>query len=88
MNIEAAREKAISYASYRFILNRFQNSPGVGLIVTEANNYMASKGFSTAITSTDYTQGPAELGNYLAQQIQLYGFQDGSNQLNNYQNQF
>ncbi len=88
LNIEAAREKAISYASYRFILNRFQNSPGVGLIVNEANNYMASKGFSTAITSTDYTQGPAELGNYLAQQIQLYGFQDGSNQLNNYQNQF
>lgn len=88
LNIEEAREKAISYASYRFIKNRFQNSPGIGLILTEINNYMASKGYSTAIVSTDYTQGPAELGNYLAQQIQLYGLQDGSNQSNNYQNQF
>ncbi len=87
IDIEAAREKAISYASYRFIKNRFQNSPGIGLILTEINNYMASKGYSTAIVSTDYTQGPAELGNYLAQQIQLYGLQDGSNQANNYQNQ-
>jgi hypothetical protein len=88
IDVEAAREKAISYASYRFIKNRFQNSPGIGLILTEINNYMASKGYSTAIVSTDYTQGPAELGNYLAQQIQLYGLQDGSNQSNNYQNQF
>jgi len=87
LNIEEAREKAISYASYRFIKNRFQNSPGIGLILTEINNYMASKGYSTTIVSTDYTQGPAELGNYLAQQIQLYGLQDGSNQSNNYQNQ-
>lgn len=86
--IEAAREKAISYASYRFIKNRFQNSPGASLILNEINNYMATKGYSISLTSTDYTQGPAELGNYLAQQIQLYGLQDGSNQVNNYQNQF
>lgn len=88
LDIESAREKAISYASYRFILNRFQNSPGFGLILNEANNYMNSKNYSIAITSIDYTQGPAELGNYLAQQIQLYGLQDGSNMANNYQNQY
>lgn len=88
LDIENAREKAISYASYRFIKNRFQNSPGASLILNEINNYMALKGYSINLTSTDYSQGPAQLGNYLAQQIQLYGLQDGSNQANNYQNQF
>ncbi len=34
----------------------------------------------------DYNCGAAELGNYIAQQIILFGLQDGSNEINGYEN--
>lgn len=86
-DIHAAREEAISYASYRFIRNRYQNSPDYTQTLVLINNQMALLGYDTSITSTDYVNGgPAELGNYLAEQIQLYGYTDGSNELGNFSN--
>ena len=82
---QAAREKAISYAVYRLILNRFANSPDWASTSANINGYMAELGFDPNYTSTDYANGdPAALGNYVAQKIIQFGLQDGSNQQNNY----
>lgn len=89
VDIHAAREKAISYASYRFIINRYSNSPDYLITLNAANNLMQQLGYDPSITSTDYLNGgAAELGNYLAEQIQLYGYTDGSNEQLNFENQF
>jgi len=88
-NIEAARHKTISYASYHFIKNRYVNSPDYPSTLFLINDLMQQYGYDTSITSVDYVNGgPAELGNYLAQQIQLYGYTDGSNEQNGFVNQF
>lgn len=86
-NLQQAREEAISFAMYRFISHRFMNSPGVQITTNNINNYMASKGYNVANTSTNYVGGgPAEFGNYVAQMVLLYGQQDGANEAGNYSN--
>ena len=88
-NIQLAREKAITYAAYRMLINRYQFSPNWVNTLTMANFVMLGLGYNTAITSTDYSDGdPAKLGNYIAAQYIAYGNQDGSNQLLNYSNQY
>lgn len=88
-NIQLAREKAITYAAYRMIVNRYQFSPNWLNTLTMANFVMTGLGFNTSITSTDYSDGDAaKLGNYIAAQYIAYGNQDGSNQLLNYSNQY
>ncbi len=88
--LKAAREEAISYAMYRFILHRFAGAPGQSQILTRINNLMASKGYSPIENqSTNYlTDGPAALGNYIAAQMQLYGYTDGANEIGGYANQY
>lgn len=92
MNAQAAQEEAISYAMYRFLRNRYINAPNNNwalFLQGECNALMAELGYDISITSTDYTDGdPAKLGNYIATQMQAYGLQDGSNQQNNYANQY
>lgn len=88
-NIQTAQEKAISYAAYRMIINRYQFSPNYLNTLTMANFVMLGLGFNTGINSTDYSDGdPAKLGNYIAAQYIAYGNQDGSNQQLNYSNQY
>lgn len=88
-NLDEARDKAIAYASFRFIKNRYSGSPDYSETLLLITNLMNQKGYDTSITSTQYTTGgPAELGNYLAQQIQLFGNTDGSNEQNDFGNNF
>jgi hypothetical protein len=88
-NIQVAQEEAISYAVYRMLINRYQYSPNYSNTLTMANFVMLGLGYSTSITSTDYSDGdPAKLGNYIASQYIAYGNQDGANQLLNYANQY
>ena len=88
-NIQIAREKAISYAAYRMLINRYQFSPNWANTLTMANFVMFGLGYNTSVISTDYSDGdPAKLGNYIAAQYIAYGNQDGSNQLLNYANQY
>jgi hypothetical protein len=88
-DVEAAREKAISFAMYRYLYQRYltlplsvPNSSGQQAAVAGyINGLMTELGYDPTITSTDYTDGdPAKLGNYIAAQMQLYALQDGSNQ--------
>ena len=89
LDIQAAREETIAYASFRFIQNRYASSPNYVQTYNSIYNYMLQKGYDPGNTSTQYvTGGPAELGNYLAEQIQLYGYTDGSNEINGYDNTY
>jgi hypothetical protein len=89
-DVQAAQEMAISYAVYRMLYNRYQNSPQwLTFQKGYCDAYWTELGYNASITSTDYTDGdPAKLGNYIAQQMIAYGLQDGSNQAANYANQF
>jgi hypothetical protein len=89
LNVKEARKEAIAYASFRFIQNRYNNSPNYTITYNLINNLMQQLGYDPSITSTDYINGgPAELGNYLAEQIQLYGLTDGSNEAGDYANTY
>ncbi len=89
MNADAATKEVMSYAMYRFIRHRFQNSPKAGEIFTSIKLLMDSYGYDTTINTTNYSDGSyAALGNYLARMIIEFGLQDNSNEQNNYANQF
>lgn len=82
-----ATDIAISYAAYRVLSNRYALSPNWTTTHFKLDSVMASLGYTTAYTSTDYTNGnPAALGNFIAQQVILFGNVDGANQLSNYSN--
>jgi Putative metal-binding motif len=82
---EAARQMALSYAMYRLMIYRYQGSPGGLAAINRCNALMAELGYPTSSFSIDYSNGdPAALGNYIAQNLILFGVQDGSNEFGNY----
>lgn len=82
----AAQNEAISYAAYRILRQRFQNSPGGSISLGYLDSLHTSLGYSTSFVSQNYSNGSAAaLGNYIANQIIQYGFTDGSNQQGNYE---
>ncbi len=90
-NIAASRDTAISYAAYRLIKHRFATSPGntnpLFFTSQQLDFKMLQLGYDITFTSTDYTTGgAAALGNYIADQLRGFGFQDGSNEQFNYAN--
>lgn len=89
VQLKAAREEAISYAMYRLLRFRFQNSPGVIFSYGLFDITMEDMGYNTAIMSTDYSDGsPARLGNYIAAKMIEFGLQDGSNESLGFSNQY
>lgn len=88
-DVQAAREEAISYAAYRLLRHRFRNSPGAATSQAEFYTLFTQLGYDTSFTSTDYSTGsPAALGNYIAEKIIEFGYQDGANEQNGYANQY
>ncbi len=85
---KAAQEEAISFASYRLLQHRFQGSPGQEFVDRAIDGLMDELGYDRQNRRTDYKCGPAELGNYIAQQIIAYGLQDGANEAGSYENLF
>jgi len=82
-----ARDKAISFAAYSLIRQRFSSSPGVFDTFNKADSLMEVLGYDAAIFSTDYSTGSAEaLGNFIASCIIQNSFNDGANELNDYEN--
>lgn len=82
-------EKAISYAALRLIEHRFANSPGMEETYELAHNLFSELNYDLGFTSTNYSSGSsAALGNYIAEQYINYGLLDGSNEINDYANQY
>jgi hypothetical protein len=88
-SIEESRERAISYAMYRLLSHRFQNSPGVEETQRRFDLLMDKLGYDTTYTSLLYEFGnAAALGNYVAQTLIDYGLQDGSREATGYDNAY
>jgi Secretion system C-terminal sorting domain len=88
-NPDEATKEVMSYAMYRFMKHRFQNSPGIEDIYASIDALMMDYGYDTTINTTDYSDGSyAALGNYLARNMITFGFQDNANEQNDYANQF
>ena len=84
----AAQEEAMNYASYRLLWNRFLNSSGGSATLMMVYQQFALSGGVNSFESTDYlNDGPAALGNYIAEQVLAYGTGDGSNEVSDYANQ-
>ena len=80
---------SLSYAAYRLILHRFNNSPGYERIIEKANSLMNLLGLDINYFETDETNvNSADLGNYIAEKYIEYGLLDGSNEQVDYINQF
>ena len=79
---------SISYAAYRLILHRFNNSPGNERVIAKANSLMNILGLDTNYFESDgYNTISSDLGNYIAEQYIEYGLIDGSNEQSDYSNQ-
>ncbi|GGI58338.1 FG-GAP-like repeat-containing protein [Winogradskyella haliclonae] len=86
---EESVNEAISYAMYRLLSYRFQNSPGAESNQERIDLLMEKLGYETSLTSVLYEFGnAAALGNYVAQTIIDYGLQDGSRESTGFDNAF
>ncbi|MCA6074822.1 FG-GAP-like repeat-containing protein [Fulvivirga sedimenti] len=86
---EDAQIKAISYAAYRLLDYRFQNSPGSGVSRAYFRALMERLGYDVNYTSSAYLDGDAAgLGNYIGREVINFGKTDGSNESNNYSNTY
>ena len=85
----AQLEEAISYAMYRILSHRFENSPEGGNAQNRFNSLMTTLGYDRSVDSEAYQSGSgAALGNYLANLMIAYGLQDGANEAQQYNNLF
>ncbi len=88
-NVEAAIAETLSYACYRLIEYRFEYSPDADETMMLADELMSQLGYDKSVKDKDYTSGnAAALGNYLAEQIILFGEQDGSNEMRDFDNKY
>ena len=87
--IEESKKKAMSYAAYRLLSYRFQNSPGVEQSQALFDLIMNQSGYDINYTETSYQSGnAAALGNYIGEIIINYGQADGSQESRDYDNVF
>ncbi len=85
-NLQSFREKAISFAAYRVLMQRFSGSPNAVASINRFNTLMLSLGYDKNYTATNYANNdPADVGNYIAQKVIEMGFADGARQAQNYQ---
>ncbi len=84
-DIQAARDKAVSFAAYRMLSRRFQNSPNAAMSLARFRNLMTELGYDWTFSSNFYQPGdPAALGNYIGDCVGFYGLTDGANEAGNY----
>lgn len=86
-DIQAARDEAISYASYRLLMWRFANSPGAAQSLPAFDARMNQLGYDKSFTSTQ-GNSPAALGNRIAETYIQYGLGDNSNEAGGFANLF
>lgn len=88
-SIEESQNKAISYAMYRLLTYRFQNSPNAEHSQELFDLVMEQLDYDTETTTTLYEFGnAAALGNFVAESIITYGNGDGSRELDLFANAY
>ena len=87
-DVKAAQEEAMSYAAFRLLRHRFENSPGATETLARIDSLFEALGYEPTVNATNYfvSGSPAALGNYLSQCLIEFGLQDGSNEANDYAN--
>ena len=86
-DVPAARDEAMAYAAYRLMVHRFTFSVGAGTSLPRFDAKMADLGYDINITTT-VGDTPAAVGNRIAAAIIAFGATDGSNEANDYINQY
>jgi ASPIC and UnbV/FG-GAP-like repeat len=76
-DVEAAREKAISYAAYRILLHRYSLAAGLEETFHELTSMMRSLCYPIGNTGTS-GDSPAALGNRIAASVIAHGLDDGA----------
>jgi hypothetical protein len=82
-DIDAARDRAISYAAYRVLESRYINSIGASETIPQLDQLMTDLCYPIDVTVTD-GDTPAALGNRIARSILDAGTGDGSNEAEGY----
>jgi hypothetical protein len=85
VDVEAARNEAISFAMYRLLRHRFVNSPGAPLLFPTYDALMDDLGYDRDYTGT-VGNDPASFGNRCAANMIAFGLTDGSNEAGGYDN--
>ena len=89
INKKEASKEIMSYAVFRLLIHRFENSPNAAETLASLEEFFTSLGYDKSNTSLDYSNGSyAALGNYMASKMIDFGLQDGANEANAYGNQF
>jgi hypothetical protein len=84
--LNAARDLAISHAAYTYLMDRYTNPAEVPVsngpfLIDYIYDAFVALGYNPNNAGTDYQSGdPAQLGNYIAEQMLAYGLVDGSDQ--------
>jgi hypothetical protein len=79
----AARNEAISYASYRVLTARFIKSVGADETLSELADLMDALCYPLTVATTE-GDSPAAVGNRIAAAVLAYGKDDGSNEASGY----
>jgi len=79
----ASQAEAISYAAYRILLKRYENSPGAEASLFNFRWLMQEFGYEPDFQGTDENT-PAEVGNRIGNAVLAAGLLDGSNEANQY----
>ena len=89
-DVELARYITLCHAVYQLLSHRFAQSPGATETQAALDYQMLISGMDKDYVDTNYvaTGLPAALGNYLAEQLIQFGFQDGANEQNAYANEY
>ncbi len=81
------QEKAICYSAFRILRYRFRFAPDGFNTLRSLDARMDSLGYDKNFVSTDYSTGDgAALGNYIAEKVIEFGLQDGSNEIDDFNN--
>lgn len=86
---DESQRMAISYAAYRILTYRFQDSPNSEETQQIFDGLMHLLGYDAFHQFSDYRGGdPAALGNFIAASVIQYGLIDGANESAKYANNF
>ena len=89
MDKKTAQNTTLSYAVYRILRHRFENSPQDSATLAMFDAKFLEMGYDATFSDTDYSSGaPAALGNYLGAQLIAFGRQDGANEEDGYGNEY